>query len=193
MTASRAHQSEVADRRRNLARLRRQGVRFDDERILDLGYASASAARRDMNRALTRNREEEALEVATYRQQENERLDELLQAAWPRATEPQPIFDKEGMVVGEAIDIRAVDTVLRLMDRRAKLNGLDMPVRTEISGPDGGAIPFNNGELAELEALIAISGQEEAEAPAIDLDAYAYEEDQDEDVEEDDVDDDEDA
>ncbi|MGW0948544.1 hypothetical protein ACWD4O_39140 [Streptomyces sp. NPDC002623] len=183
----------MSERRRKLARLRRQGVRFDDDRILDLGYASANAARRDMNRALTRNREAEALEVATYRQQENERLDELLEAAWPRATEPQPIFDKEGIVVGKAIDMRAVDTVLRLMDRRAKLNGLDMPVRTEISGPDGGAIPFSNGELSELEALIDISGQEEAEAPAIDPDAHEDDEDGDGDVEEDDVDDDEDA
>lgn len=189
MSASRAHQSEVAERRRNLARLRRQGVRFDDERILALGYTSASAARRDMNRALTRNREEEALEVATYRQQENERLDALLEAAWPRATEPQPIFDKDGIVVGEAIDMRAVDTVLRLMDRRAKLNGLDMPVRTEISGPDGGAIPFNNGELAELEALIAISDQEEAEAPTIDPDDYSEDEDEEDDSAEGDVDD----
>ena len=187
MTASRAQQTEVAERRRDLARLRRQGVRFDDERILNLGYSSASAARRDMNRALTRNREEESLEVATYRQQENERLDALLEAAWPRATEPQPIFDKDGVVVGEAIDMRAVDTVLRLMDRRAKLNGLDMPVRTEISGPDGGAIPFSNGELAELEALIAISDQDEAEIPAIDPDAYADEDDEDDEGDEGDV------
>lgn len=182
MAHSKAEQAQVAERRRNLARLRRQGIRFDDERILNLGYASANAARRDMNRTLTRNREAEALEVATYRQQENERLDELLEAAWPQATKPQPILDKEGEVIGHAIDMRAVDTVLRLMDRRAKLNGLDMPVRTEISGPDGGAIPFSNGELSELEALIAISDQEQAEVPALDPAA-------DDDEDEDDIDD----
>ncbi|MFJ9683598.1 hypothetical protein ACIRP2_37040 [Streptomyces sp. NPDC101194] len=45
------------------------------------------------------------------------------------------------------------------MDRRAKLNGLDMPVRTELSGPDGGAVPFGNGSLAELTALMGIAGQ----------------------------------
>jgi hypothetical protein len=184
MAHSKAEQAIVAERRRNLARLRRQGIRFDDDRILTLGYKSASAARRDMNRTLTKNREEEGLEVATYRQQENERLDELLEAVWPRATTPSPVYDKEGMVVGHVLDVRAVDTALRLMDRRAKLNGLDMPVRTEISGPDGGAIPFNGSELSELEALIAISGQEEAEVPEIDPD-----EDEELDDDEDDVDD----
>lgn len=186
MTASRAHQIEVAERRRNLARMRRSGIRFDDERILNLGYKTSSAARRDLNRALTRNRDEEAAEISVYRQQENERLDALLEAAWPRATKPSPVFDKEGMVVGEALDMRAVDTVLRLMDRRAKLNGLDMPVRTELSGPDGGAIPFSGGELTELAALIAISDQENAEVPVFDHD----EDDEDEEADdEDDVDD----
>lgn len=185
MAHSKAELALVAERRRELARLRRQGVRFDDPRIIDLGYSSANAARRDMNRALTRNQKAEALEVAVYRQQENERLDELLAAAWPQATKPQPVLDKEGEVVAMAVDMRAVDTVLRLMDRRAKLNGLDMPARTEISGPDGGAIPFSNGDLAELEALIAISDQDNAEVPHFDPDADDVEDD----GEEDDVDD----
>jgi hypothetical protein len=43
------------------------------------------------------------------------------------------------------------------MDRRAKLNGLDMPVRAELSGPDGGAIPFSGSEATELLALIGIT------------------------------------
>lgn len=182
MAHSKAHLLEVTERRRNLARLRRQGVRFDDERVLRLGYTSSGAARRDMNRALTKARDEEAVEISAYRQLENERLDELLEAAWPQATTRQPILDKEGEVVGHAVDMRAVDTVLRLMDRRAKLNGLDMPARTEVSGPDGGAIPFSGGELSVLEALIAIADQEHAELPAVDHD-------DDEDLDEDDVDD----
>lgn len=159
MPHSKAKLAEVAGRRAQLIRLRRAGVPFDDQRILDLGYSSAGVARKDLIRALEQNRDEEAAEVSTYRQQENERLDALLEAAWPRATQPHPVFDKEGNVVTEEIDMRAVDTVLRLMDRRAKLNGLDAPVRTELSGPDGGAVPLGNGSLAELNALIGIVGQ----------------------------------
>ncbi|MFG2532720.1 hypothetical protein [Streptomyces sp. NPDC048516] len=159
MPRNKAEQAEVADRRKHLVALRRQGVRYDDERITTLGYATPGAARKDFIRALEQARDEQAAEVSVYRQEENERLDALLEAAWPRATKPHPVFDKEGNVVAEEIDMRAVDTVLRLMDRRAKLNGLDAPVRTELSGPDGGAVPLGNGSLAELNALIGLAGQ----------------------------------
>ncbi|WP_331740228.1 hypothetical protein OG298_44150 (plasmid) [Streptomyces sp. NBC_01005] len=44
------------------------------------------------------------------------------------------MLDREGIEVAREIDLKAVDTVLKLMDRRAKLNGLDMPVKAELSG-----------------------------------------------------------
>jgi hypothetical protein len=109
---------------------------------------------RDLTRALEAHRDEEAAEVGIYRQQENERLDELLEAAWPRATQPSPVFDKEGNLIGEELDMRAVDTVLRLMDRRAKLNGLDMPAKAEITGANGGPLQMSQASDAELEAIM---------------------------------------
>jgi hypothetical protein len=171
MPWSRLKQDEVAVRRTALLKLRREGVRYDDPRVEALGYSSPDAARKDLHRALEAHRDAEAAEVSIYRQQENERLDALLEAAWPRATQPSPVFDKEGNAVGEELDMRAIDTVLRLMDRRAKLNGLDMPVKTEVSGPDGGAIPFSSGETAELLALIDISARDDAAMPSADQDA----------------------
>jgi hypothetical protein len=163
MPASRAKQAETAGRRADLIRLRRSGVRFDDPLILALGYSSSGAARKDLIRALEQNRDEEAAEISVYRQQENERLDSLLEAVWGKATTPSPVFDREGMEVAREIDLKAVDTVLKLMDRRAKLNGLDMPVKTELSGPDGGDIPFGNGGLHELSALMGFAGQAQPE------------------------------
>lgn len=154
MPWSKLKQDEVAVRRTALLKLRREGVRYDDERILALGYNSAATARSDLKRALEAHRDEEAAEVSIYRQQENERLDALLEAAWPAATTPKPIRNKEGDIVGEEIDMRAVDTVLRLMDRRAKLNGLDMPVKTEITGADGGPLQMSQATNAELEAIM---------------------------------------
>ncbi|MFD8899931.1 hypothetical protein [Streptomyces ardesiacus] len=168
MPWSKLKQDEVAVRRTALLKLRREGVRYDDERILALGYNSAATARSDLKRALEAHRDEERAEVSVYRQQENERLDALLEAAWPAATTPKPIRNKEGDVVGEEIDMRAVDTVLRLMDRRAKLNGLDMPVKTEVSGPDGGAVPLGAGTLTELSQLIDIAGSAGSTTPAED-------------------------
>lgn len=154
MTASRAKQADTAKRRAELIRLRMAGVRFGDQRILSLGYESRGHASKDFIRALEQHRAEEAAEVATYRQQENERLDALLEAAWPQATTPSPIFNKDREIVGEEIDMRAVDTVLRLMDRRAKLNGLDMPIKAEVTGADGGPLQLGSADSTELEAIM---------------------------------------
>ncbi|MEU8469580.1 hypothetical protein AB0F30_16930 [Streptomyces sp. NPDC029006] len=156
MAWSRLKQDEVAVRRTALLKLRREGVRYDDERVEALGYSSPDAARKDLHRALEAHRDAEAAEVSIYRQQENERLDALLEAAWPRATQPSPVFDKEGNVISEEIDVRAIDTVLRLMDRRAKLNGIDMPAKAEVTGAGGGPLQMSQATTAELEALIGL-------------------------------------
>jgi|SRR5690348_152648 len=165
MAWSKLKQDEIAVRRTALLKLRREGVRYDDERILALGYNSAATARSDLKRALEAHRDEEAAEVSVYRQQENERLDALLEAAWPRATQPTPVLNKEGNVVGEALDMRAVDTVLRLMDRRAKLNGLDMPAKTEVTGADGGPLALSTADPDKLAALIAATSRLDSEQP----------------------------
>ncbi|MGW1468565.1 hypothetical protein ACWCPT_29990 [Streptomyces sp. NPDC002308] len=163
MPVSRAKEAEIAGRRAQLVRLRRRGVRFDDQQILDLGYGSPASARKDLIRALEQNRDEEAAEVSIYRQQENERLDDLLKAAWPQATELRPVLNREGDVVANEIDLKAVDTVLKLMDRRAKLLGLDMPVKAELSGPNGGAMRIGPVGLAELRNLIKTAGDPDSD------------------------------
>lgn len=159
MTQGRFVEAETAARRAELLKLRRQGIPYDDPRIMGLGYATAGAARKDLTRALQHHHDEEAAEASVYRQQENERLDALLAAVWDKATTPSPVFNKEREEVAREIDLKAVDTVLKIIERRAKLNGLDMPQRTELSGPDGGAVPFGTGSLDELNTLIGFAGQ----------------------------------
>ncbi|MFF2731790.1 hypothetical protein ACFVS9_28265 [Streptomyces sp. NPDC058008] len=162
---SKATQAAITSRRAKLIAYRREGIRYDDPRITGpesptcLGYSSVQGASKDLIRALEEARDAEKAEASVYRQQENERLDSLLEAVWDKATTPSPIFDKEREIVGEEIDLKAVDTILKLMDRRAKLNGLDMPQRTELSGPDGGAVPLGNGSLDELHTLMSYAGQ----------------------------------
>jgi hypothetical protein len=156
MPASRAQRAITAERRAQLIRLRLEGVAYDDDRILRLGYSSSRSASKDFIRALEERRDEQAAAASVYRQQENERLDALLEAVWPAATTPSPIYAKDGTYIGEAVDMKAVDTVLKLMDRRAKLNGLDMPVKAEVSGPDGGPLQMGPATSAELEALIGL-------------------------------------
>lgn len=144
MPPTKAHQAEVAERRAALIKLRRQKIPFDDPRVLGLGYTSRQAASKDMIRALEQRRDEEAAEVSVYRQELLEDLDELIAAIWPQAIDG---------------DVRAVEATLKLLQNKSKLRGCDMPVRAEVSGPDGGAIPLGSGALAELNALIGIAGE----------------------------------
>ncbi|MFF8840514.1 hypothetical protein [Streptomyces sp. NPDC015130] len=163
MPASKAQQAETADRRAQLVRLRRQGVPFDDPRILGLGYASRGAASKDLIRALETNRDDEAAEVSVYRQQEGERLDAMLAALWPQATEERPIYGKEGQYVGKGVDTRAVGEVRQIIALRAKLFGLEMPAALEVSGPGGGAVRLNTVGLTELQTLISAAGEPDPE------------------------------
>ncbi|MFJ9799838.1 hypothetical protein [Streptomyces sp. NPDC101145] len=170
MPASKAQQAETAERRAALIRLRLAGVPFEDERILSLGYASRGAASKDLIRALEERRDEQDAAASVYRQQENERLDALLEAVWDKATKPSTVYGKDGEPLGEEIDLKAVDTVLKLMDRRAKLLGLDMPVKTELAGPGGGALRLSAVSLAELNNLINTAGDLDPDADSEDDD-----------------------
>lgn len=170
MAHSKAELAWIAERRKDLIKLRLEGVNFDDPRILALGYSSRNHASKDLIRALEERRDDQAAAASVYRQQENERLDALLEAVWPRATTPSPVFDKDGMQISEELDLKAVDTVLKLMDRRAKLNGLDVPVKTELSGPGGGAVRFSATTAAELNALIGTAGDPDEDGDDLELD-----------------------
>lgn len=66
-------------------------------------------------------------EVAHLRQLEADRMDALLSAVWPKA-------------IGG--DLYAVYAALRIAERRAKLFGLDAPVKTEDVTPGGGKVPL---------------------------------------------------
>ena len=66
-------------------------------------------------------------------QLELERLDEMQLALWPRVMQG---------------DIQAIQTTLRIMERRARLQGLDKPQRLEHTGSgEGGAIELQIREV----------------------------------------------
>ncbi|WBP89526.1 hypothetical protein [Kitasatospora cathayae] len=110
-----AHQVPVVERRRAAVKLRIEGKSWQE--IADLlGYDSKGGACKDVSRALQKAVTDLALPLEEYRQLELDRLDAMQEALWPK------VLDGE---------TRAMDTALRLMDRRAKLLGLDAPTRTE--------------------------------------------------------------
>ena len=61
---------------------------------------------------------------------ELERLDRMLAGMWPKAIAGDP---------------KAVAAAVKIMDRRAKYLGIDAPVRTELTGKDGGPIETKSG------------------------------------------------
>lgn len=69
-------------------------------------------AYKDVSRELEKMRNELAEHVEAVRELELQRLDDLLKGLWDRAT-------------GKDIDYPAIDRVLKIMERRARLTGLD--------------------------------------------------------------------
>jgi hypothetical protein len=78
-----------------------------DQIAHEVGYADKSGAWRAIRRTLDR---QEAAAVTELRALENARLDRLQTVLWPPAMRG---------------DLKAIDRLLRLFERRAKLNGLD--------------------------------------------------------------------
>jgi hypothetical protein len=111
--ASKAQRAKTAERRAKAIALRLAGL---DYPVIAqrLGYSSRQAAAKDVERALATNLAEVGRSADELREIELMRLDRLQAAAWQKA-------------VTNGGDLRAIDTVLRIIDRRCKLLGLDGP------------------------------------------------------------------
>jgi hypothetical protein len=91
-----------------------------------LGYADRSGAWKAVRRALDR---QEATEVGALREQEVARLDRMQAALWAKALRG---------------DVQAVAAVLRIIDRRCKLQGLDLPARVHVQADVSGSIDVSD-------------------------------------------------
>jgi len=112
-----------------------------------------SAAYRIISRELVRRAKEDGIQLEQLRALELGRLDEMQAALWPKV---------------QAGIVDAILGVLRILERRARLLGLDSPARHEVAGPEGGAINvasvadereadlscLSDQELEELERLV---------------------------------------
>lgn len=144
MAASKAQMAATAKRRAQAIELSIAGM--DNTTIAErLGYnGGRGAVSKDIRRALDANRIEEARMVEELRYLEGLRLDRLQVAVWPKALKG---------------DLKAVETVRRLIAERIRLRGVAEPVRTELSGPGGSALALTTGSIEELDQLLALAGQ----------------------------------
>ena len=120
------------DKEAECVRLRRAGLTLD-EIAIRVGYSSPASVHYALKRINERISREDVEEI---RNLESERLDLLQAANWDNAMQG---------------DVPAGALVLRVMERRAKLLGLDMPIRVqqEVTVWNG------DGDLdAEIQSLI---------------------------------------
>ncbi|MFC7794609.1 sigma factor-like helix-turn-helix DNA-binding protein [Streptomyces cinereoruber] len=187
MPVSKARAAEIALRRSEMLTMKIQGR--TPNQIAEHFGVSPGTARSDVSRAIKKARKLEVETAELYRFIQGSRLETLLRVLWPAATGMSSPTGQEGEL---DIDLKVVEQVRKIIADINVLFGLNAPVRTEISGPDGGDIPFSGSEVAEVEALIAISDRDNAVIPPIDPDAGLDDEDDDEEEDEDGLDDEDD-
>lgn len=107
---------ERAERKRNALELRLAGASYRD--IAQALEVSPATALQDCKEALADIPAQQADEMRTV---ELSRLDRLQRAVWPRAVKG---------------DLQAVDRAIKIIDRRAKLFGLDAPQQVQITAND---------------------------------------------------------
>lgn len=120
MSVSQARTAEIAERRAALIRARIDGVSYEDiANDPQFGYdGSVGAARKDFTRALRAARDAEQEMADTWVQQELDRLDHYLLSLADRVDHGEP---------------RAIEVAIKVGERRAKLLGIDAPVKADVT------------------------------------------------------------
>lgn len=97
----------------------------------------------DWKRELKKIRNQTAEATEEVRQMEVRRIDRMLRGIWQEALGGKETTWKQQK--------EAIDRVIRLQKRRAKLEGLDAPEQKEFMGEGGGSIPVKivKGDLME--------------------------------------------
>ena len=124
MAGHKGQSEKAAQRRIQSLQLRTAG--FSYRQIgAQLGVSEAQA-HRDVHRELGKLAEKTEGHAREYRQLELERVDALMAPLWPRARGRRVTNPDTGVVEDIPPDLKAMDRLMRLMERRAKLLGLDL-------------------------------------------------------------------
>lgn len=139
MPASRAQRAKTAERRAKAVEMRLAGADYDTI-ATTLGYSDRGAAHKDITRALEANIAEQHHSVELYREEELRTLDLLMAEAWA-VLKRQHVTVSHGKVIvdedtGQKLlddgpTLQAIDRILKIRERRAKLLGLDAPTKVE--------------------------------------------------------------
>lgn len=136
-----------------------------------LGYANASGAWKAVQRGLAAIPKQAADEL---RQMQQERLGDLYRHTLQVLANHHPVLYKGKPVVGadgreledDSVRLEAIKTLLRVDESFRRLNGLDLPRKVEVSGPDGEPIPV---EVTAQSVLERIRQWDPIDATAVEL------------------------
>lgn len=106
--------------------LRKAGLTYDE--IAKSLEMSKNGVWKAVNRVLEDVADEAKKEATGLRALEALRLDDLQKSLWARA--------RKG-------DLAAMDRIIRVLERRAKLLGLDAPVKAALTDPEGAPVPLD--------------------------------------------------
>jgi Lon protease-like protein len=168
MGKNRAKTAAIAERRAKLIDYRRERRPYR-EFYAELGYSSPYAASRDFNRALEENLAKVRTSIEAYREAALLELDDLAAVAlrimasqhYAVGTGGRVALDPDTGVplIDHGPNLAAIDRVLRIQDRQAKLLGLDAAQKVEVLTLDA-----LDAEAARLNDLLAAGDREAAEA-----------------------------
>lgn len=162
-----AARGQIARRRAAATDMRLKGATW--QAIADaLGYKTPGAACQDVSRGMEAAVTEHRRSVEAYREEELQRLDVLLVEAWQVLRREHVTVshgrivrdDEEKAILDDGPVLQAIDRILKIQERRAKLLGLDAPQRHEVMTVD--AI---DAEIARLTAELG-GGEAGEVAPA---------------------------
>lgn len=147
--------------------MRKAGVTIHD--IAKRFDISISAVNNAISRQLQRLNREALLAYPEMLRLELERLDSLQQSLWP-LTQHRKVTAPDGDEVVVEPDMKAVQQVLAIMDRRAKLLGMeavnvnltvdsDQPARAVLAGAAGAAAADKFDPETEARALLELMGR----------------------------------
>lgn len=110
--------------------LRREGLTYTAIAIRT-GYNNRSSCSKAVRRLLAAEYSVTMEEAKFYKQEEVARLDDMMAKLYPRLGLPVIKIVRGQEVIDDDHDIFTVDRILKIMERRAKLLGLDAPTRTD--------------------------------------------------------------
>lgn len=142
MTSNSVRQPDERERARHCLALRLEGRAWHAV-AEEVGYTNEASARSAVRRLLDRV---EAEDVAEFRSIEGARLDALLLTYW-------------GPAVGG--DLKAAEFALKVIAQRAKLLGLNLPEKVELSSP------VSNEEFAATAARLMAEIEAGGQPPAL--------------------------